>query len=80
MPPPVGYLCEGAEDKAFFVTFYRDTEPPSAVITFGDDQVIAFLVRSGSGAKYAAENVELWDHRDEAAVSWFGSELSCKAR
>jgi len=48
-PTPVGYVCTGGEAKPFFATFYRQTDPPSAVITYGNDQVIAFVAPSGSG-------------------------------
>jgi len=76
-PTPVGYACTGSEDKPFFATFYQQTDPPSAVITYGNDQVIAFVAPSGSGAKYTASNVELWEHQGEASVNWFGTMLTC---
>jgi uncharacterized protein len=76
-PRPVGYTCKGEEDKPFTVTFYRETDPPSAVITFGDSQVIGFLTPAGSGAKYTAPNVEFWEHHGEATVDWFGKKLDC---
>jgi len=65
--------------KTFFATFYQETDPPSAVLTNGDDQVIAFIEPSGSGAKYTAANVEFWEHHGEATVTWFGAEMRCKA-
>jgi uncharacterized protein len=78
-PPPVDYRCKGEEGKPFTVTFYRETDPPSAFITFGNEQVIAFLAPTASGARYAAPNVEFWEHHGEAAVDWFGSKLQCTA-
>ncbi len=78
-PAPVGYQCKGEEHKPFMVTFYRETDPPSAVITFGDDQMIAFAAPAGSGAKYTAANVEFWEHHGDATVDWFGKKLECKA-
>jgi uncharacterized protein len=78
-PVPVGYTCQGEEDTPFTVTFYRETRPPSAVITFANDQVIAFRAPSASGAKYVAPNVEFWEHHGEAKVEWFGKRLGCKA-
>jgi uncharacterized protein len=77
---PVGYLCAGEEGNPFFATFYRETDPPSAVITFGDDQVIAFLEPTRSGAKYTAPSMELWEHDGEAKLDWYGTKLQCKAR
>lgn len=79
-PTSVGYVCKGAESNPFFATFYKETDPPSAVITYGDDQVIAFIAPSGSGAKYAAADVEFWEHHGEATVDWFGTKLRCKTR
>jgi uncharacterized protein len=79
-PTPVAYACQGGEDKPFSATFYRETDPPSAVLTYGNDQVIAFLAPSGSGAKYAAANMEFWEHHGEAMVDWFGTRLTCTAR
>lgn len=77
---PVGYVCTGSEHKPFVVTFYNDTDPPSAVLTYGDDQVIAFVAPSGSGAKYTAAGVEFWEHQGEATVDWFGIELKCASQ
>ena len=80
VPSPVGYLCAGEEAKSFTAVFYTETDPPSAVISFGRDQVIAFAEPTGSGAKYTAPNVEFWEHHGEATVDWFGAKLRCKVR
>jgi uncharacterized protein len=80
VPAVVGFDCPDAEHKPFTVVFYQQTEPPSAVITYGDDQVIAFLAPSGSGARYVAANVEFWEHQGEATVDWFGTQLVCRPR
>ena len=79
-PTPQGYACTGEEGKPFFATFYQETDPPSVVITYGDDQVIAFQAPAGSGAKYTASNVEFWEHQGEASVSWYGMVLTCRPR
>jgi uncharacterized protein len=76
-PTPVGYSCEGREGTPVFAAFYRDSDPPSVVLTVGDDQAIAFIAPSGSGARYTAPNVELWEHHGEATLDWFGTRLSC---
>jgi uncharacterized protein len=47
------------------------------VLTLGNDQVMAFVARSGSGAKYTAANVEFWEHQGEATLDWFGKKLTC---
>ena len=79
VPAQVDYHC-GNMDLA--VVFYRETDPPTAVLTpigpRGQDQVIAFLARSGSGARYEGRNVELWEHHGEAAVTWNGRQMTCK--
>ena len=78
-PTPAGYRCTGEEGKPLAVVFYGGSDPPSAVITFGSDQVIAFVAPSGSGARYAAPNVEFWEHQGEAALDWFGTKFACRA-
>lgn len=75
-PTPVGYRCKG-EDTPVMAAFYKETDPPSAVLTIGNDQAIAFLARSGSGARYTAANVEFWEHQGEATLEWFGKKLTC---
>jgi uncharacterized protein len=78
-PTPAGYACEG-ESQPVTATYYNDTDPKSAVITVGNDQVIAFVAPSGSGARYTAANVELWEHQGEATLTWFGKSLKCTVR
>jgi uncharacterized protein len=75
-PTPVGYRCKG-EATPVMAAFYKDTDPPSAVLTIGNDQVIAFQARSGSGTKYTAANVEFWEHQGEVTLEWFGKKLTC---
>ena len=57
-PKSIDYICEGHENDPFVVSFYNQTEPPSAVITYNDKQEIALASTSGSGAKYTSSNVE----------------------
>lgn len=76
-PTPVGYQCADP-GKPFFATFYRETDPPSAVLAYGNDQVIAFLTPSASGAKYVATNMQFWEHHGEAKVNWYGTSMTCK--
>jgi len=77
-PTPVTYTCDGNPGQPFTAAFYRDTDPPSAVLTYGGDQTIAFIARSASGARYTAANVEFWEHHGEATVEWYGTKLTCK--
>ncbi len=82
VPGPVSYTC-GDFDLA--VVFYRETDPPTAVLTpmgqhEGSDQVVAFRVRAASGAMYEGPNAVFWEHHGEAKLTWFGKDLSCTVR
>jgi uncharacterized protein len=79
-PTPVGYMCEGGEDQSLFAAFYHDTDPPSAVITYNDDQVIALAAPGESGARYTGPNMEFWEEQGEATVNWYGISLTCHRR
>jgi uncharacterized protein len=82
VPSTITYAC-GDFDLA--TVFYRETDPPTVVLTpvgrrEGADQVIAFLSQSGSGARYEGANASFWEHHGEARLTWFGRELTCKVR
>lgn len=74
------YTCEGHGSTPFLTAFYNDTDPPSALLTYGSDKVTAFIAPSGSGARYVADGVEFWDHHGEAMVTWFKTKLKCTVR
>ena len=76
-PDYTSLVCNEQQDKPFTAVFYNQTVPRSAVLTWGDDQVIAFTQHSASGARYTAPGVEFWSHQGEAKVDWFGIELLC---
>jgi uncharacterized protein len=76
----VAYVCRDRQETTSQAVFYRESEPPSMVLTVGDDQVIAFVARSASGTRYVADNVEFWEHQGEARVDWFGTTLTCSKR
>jgi len=78
VPPAVAYRCQGLERQPVTAVYYNGLEPPAAVITVGDRQVIAFIARSGSGARYATAGVELWEHQGEATLKWDGKTYTCK--
>lgn len=80
VPTPVGYACEGVADQPVTATFYPDTEPATAVITVGNDQVIAFQQPMASGVRYTADGVEFQEHQGEVTLIWFGSTFTCRAR
>jgi len=78
VPPMVEYRCSGLEDRPVSAVYYDQTEPPSAVITVGDQQVVAFVARSGSGARYVAPGVEIWEHQGEAMLTWARKTYACR--
>lgn len=75
IPSAVEYRCDD-NSKPFTATFYND-EPRAAVLTWGSDQAIVPAAVSASGARYAAEGVEFWEHQGEATVDFYGNKLSC---
>jgi uncharacterized protein len=75
-PTTVGLSCKGHESTPVFASFHQ-TDPPSAVLTYGQEQVTAFIAQSGSGSRYVADGVEYWEHQGEATVKWKGQDLSC---
>lgn len=78
VPKPVGYLCTGFEGQPLTATFYNETEPKSVVITYGNDQVIAFAARAASGARYTAADVDFWEHKGEVSLTWAGTRFMCR--
>lgn len=78
-PKVVTWNCEHAEaGKIFKTAYYNQTDPPSAFVTYGDEQVIALLEPSGSGSRYRGHSFEFWEHQGEATVTWSGRKLLCK--
>ncbi len=71
----VEYRCDD-NSKAFTATFYNDA-PRAAVVTWGNDQAIVPEAPSASGARYAAQGIEFWEHQGEARVDFFGNKLTC---
>jgi uncharacterized protein len=77
----VDYICGGLDPKApFTASFYNDTDPPSALITYGTERVIAITQPSASGAKYTATDFEFWTHQSDALLTRSGKQHICKAR
>jgi uncharacterized protein len=70
------YRCSGLARPATAV-YYDKTDPPAALITVGDRKTVAFVTESGSGARYAAKDVELWEHHGEATLAWYGKHYHC---
>jgi uncharacterized protein len=79
VPTPVEYACDDAS-KPFTVVFYNDLDPKAAVITWGDDQAIAFPKPSASGIRYGRDGLDFQEHQGVATVDFWGNKLSCKPR
>jgi uncharacterized protein len=76
---PVFFACENNPANEVVATFF-ETDLPSARLERGDRSVTAYLVQTGSGARYEGQNVDFWTKGDEAQVTWDGSALACQVR
>jgi membrane-bound inhibitor of C-type lysozyme len=75
--PAVAYKCQGHESTPLTVVFDNQSRPPSAAIAFGDRKAILTSALSGSGARYTAPEIELWEHHGEATLTWSGAKYTC---
>ena len=78
VPEAAAYDCDD-NSKRFTVVYYNDLDPKSAVVTWGDDQAIAFLMMAASGARYGREGMEIWEHQGELSVDFYGNRFTCRA-
>ena len=69
VPTPVIYGCAGGDD--FTAVFYAESMIPAAVFTFLDQQFLALIAPSGSGARYTTPGFEYWGKGSEATVSGY---------
>ncbi len=74
-PQPVTFRCSGS-DKPLTAAFHNEA-PQAVVLTWGTDRAIVPIARSASGARYAAQGVEFWEHQGEARVDFFGNHMTC---
>lgn len=77
-PEATAYDCDD-KSKRFTVVYYNDLDPRSAVVTWGDDQSIAFPMMAASGARYGREGMEIWEHQGELSVDFYGNRFTCRA-
>ena len=77
---PVSFRCTGAPAAPVTATFYNETEPPSAVLTVGTDQVIAFRQPAASGISYTGNDVDYREHQGAVTLKWFGATIACTRR
>jgi uncharacterized protein len=73
------YLCKGHEATPLTAAYFH-SDPPAVRLRFNNQQAIAFAAPSGSGARYSAEGVELWEHQGVARFTWQGEEMECPKR
>lgn len=78
VPDAIAYDCDD-KSKPFTVVYYTDLDPRSAVVTWGDDQAIAFPMMAASGARYGREGMEIWEHQGELSVDFYGNRFTCRA-
>ena len=76
-PAALLWYCNDDRRLPFYTTFYDDTDPPSVMLIFGDDEAVATIQPSGSGARYAGPGIEFSQHGREAKVRWRGWPLVC---
>lgn len=77
VPTPVEYRCDD-NSKPLTAVFYNDLDPQAAVITWGNDQAIAFPLPAASGARYGRDGLDFWEHQGEVKLDFYGNKLTCK--
>jgi uncharacterized protein len=78
VPEAAAYECDD-NSKRFTVVYYNDLDPKTAVVTWGDDQALAFPMMAASGARYGREGMEIWEHQGELSVDFYGNRFNCRA-
>ena len=58
-------------------TFYQ-TQPAMVLVERAGQTRPAFRVTAASGARYQGQNLNFWEARGEASVTWSGEDLECK--
>jgi membrane-bound inhibitor of C-type lysozyme len=79
-PKPVAFRCPGLESTPVSVVYRNDTQPPSALVTIGDRRAAAFAVRTASGARYASNEIDFWEHQGQVTLTWDGKTYTCAVR
>lgn len=69
MMGPVFYACDGNPSNEVVATFFQ-TDPPTLIAERGDQVSLMYLEPSGSGSKYQGRNETLWEHGNEASITW----------
>ncbi|NDD69757.1 MAG: hypothetical protein EBZ29_10385 [Synechococcaceae bacterium WB9_4xC_028] len=72
--------CSGPITAPVSVVFLNKTNPPSVNLAIGEDHLLLPIARSGSGARYSAGEVELWEHQGSTRINWLGQILQCTTK
>lgn len=75
-PPVVNYNCP-ADAGTLSAQFYNDLDPKTAVLDWKGTRVILFIQPSGSGARYARQGSEYWEHQGEVTLDLSGTKFVC---
>ena len=75
---PVIYSCPLNGDNGEVVAMFADTDPPTVVLERGDKSIVAYFVKTASGARYEGSNVTFVDRGGEVQVLWLGTALKCR--
>jgi uncharacterized protein len=75
---PVIYSCPLNGDHGEVVAMFADTDPPTVVLERGDKSIVAYFVKTASGARYEGNNVTFVDRGGEVQVMWLGTALKCR--
>lgn len=76
---PVFFACNNDPRNEVVATFF-ETDPPAARFERGDRTVIAWQVRTATGARYEGQNLSAWTKANETTVRWLDEELRCQPR
>lgn len=76
---PFSWICDVKQPNVVVITYYESLTP-AARIQFRSQNATLFVSPSGSGAKYAGQNVTFWEHQGEARVTWGvgGTAMTCR--
>jgi uncharacterized protein len=75
---PKASVFDCGDQKMLTVYFYNNTQLPTAVLNFADEQINAYQALAASGAKYDGRNVSVWNKGNEAALTWYDKTYQCK--
>jgi uncharacterized protein len=76
VPPVVTYDCP-ADAGTLTAQFYNQLDPKTAVLDWKGNRVILFIQESGSGARYARQGSEYWEHQGEVTLDLGGTKFVC---